>query len=91
MTRAERGYINLQVGIGISSDCEIVLSSEKRKSLLWVPLRGKDKPPSAVVFAPDAPLWGELASVKRADNHLFVRYAFENSKEQQQKSVRKEV
>jgi riboflavin biosynthesis pyrimidine reductase len=27
-------------------------------------------------FAPDTPIWGELLSVKRADNHLFLRYAF---------------
>jgi len=28
------------------------------------------------VFAPDRPLWGELAGVKRAADHLFLRYAF---------------
>ena len=27
-------------------------------------------------FAPDTPIWGELVSVTRADNHLFLRYAF---------------
>lgn len=27
-------------------------------------------------FAPGHPLWGTLASVKRAENHLFLRYAF---------------
>ena len=28
-------------------------------------------------FAPEHPLWGTLMSVKRAGNHLFLRYAFE--------------
>jgi riboflavin biosynthesis pyrimidine reductase len=27
-------------------------------------------------FAPDRTIWGELASVRRADSHLFLRYAF---------------
>ncbi|TMF08916.1 MAG: hypothetical protein E6I38_06630 [Chloroflexi bacterium] len=27
-------------------------------------------------FAPDTPILGELVSVRRADNHLFLRYAF---------------
>ncbi len=30
------------------------------------------------VFAPEHPLWGGLASVKRAESHLFLRYAFES-------------
>jgi riboflavin biosynthesis pyrimidine reductase len=28
------------------------------------------------VFAPDRPLWGELVGVKRAADHLFLRYVF---------------
>ena len=28
------------------------------------------------LFAPEHPLWGTLASVKRAGSHLFLRYAF---------------
>jgi riboflavin biosynthesis pyrimidine reductase len=28
------------------------------------------------VFAPEHPLWGALVSVKRAEDHLFLRYAF---------------
>jgi riboflavin biosynthesis pyrimidine reductase len=28
------------------------------------------------VFAPEHPLWGALVSVKRAQSHLFLRYAF---------------
>ena len=28
------------------------------------------------VFAPERPLWGKLVSIKRADDHLFLRYAF---------------
>jgi riboflavin biosynthesis pyrimidine reductase len=28
------------------------------------------------LFAPEHPLWGELASVKRGENHLFLRYRF---------------
>ncbi len=28
-------------------------------------------------FAPENPLWGTLVSVKRAESHLFLRYAFE--------------
>jgi riboflavin biosynthesis pyrimidine reductase len=27
-------------------------------------------------FAPEQPLWGTLVSVKRAESHLFLRYAF---------------
>ncbi len=27
------------------------------------------------LFAPDAPLWGQLVSVRRAGDHLFLRYA----------------
>ncbi|GCE48854.1 riboflavin biosynthesis pyrimidine reductase [Thermosporothrix hazakensis] len=27
-------------------------------------------------FAPDAPLWGTLVSLKRSESHLFLRYAF---------------
>jgi riboflavin biosynthesis pyrimidine reductase len=42
-------------------------------------------------FAPDAPLWGEVVSVRRADSHLFLRYAFRNSKKQEHESVQKEV
>jgi riboflavin biosynthesis pyrimidine reductase len=29
------------------------------------------------MFAPEQPLWGILATVKRAGSHLFLRYAFE--------------
>ncbi len=32
---------------------------------------------SGNLFAPDDPRWGTLVSVKRADDHLFLRYAFE--------------
>jgi riboflavin biosynthesis pyrimidine reductase len=32
---------------------------------------------TGVRFAPGHPLWGTLISVKRAQNHLFLRYAFE--------------
>jgi hypothetical protein len=28
------------------------------------------------VFAPDQPVWGKLVSAKRAQSHLFLRYAF---------------
>jgi hypothetical protein len=28
------------------------------------------------VFAPHHPLWGNLVSVKRGENHLFLRYTF---------------
>jgi len=28
------------------------------------------------VLAPDNPIWGKLISVKRAENHLFLRYGF---------------
>jgi riboflavin biosynthesis pyrimidine reductase len=31
------------------------------------------------LFAPQHPLWGRLASLKRAGSHLFLRYAFDNS------------
>ena len=41
-------------------------------------------------FAPDAPIWGELLSIKRADNHMFLRYAFRGTKGQH-KSPHKEV
>ncbi len=27
-------------------------------------------------FAPERPLWGTLAGVKRGGSHLFLRYAF---------------
>ena len=40
-------------------------------------------------FAPDAPLWGESVSVKRADSHLFLRYAFADHETRDQRSVRK--
>lgn len=30
-------------------------------------------------FAPEHPLWGTLVSVKRASNHLFLRYTFETT------------
>jgi riboflavin biosynthesis pyrimidine reductase len=39
-------------------------------------------------FAPDTPLWSELVSVRRADNHLFLRYSFTD---QGTASVQKEV
>jgi len=42
-------------------------------------------------FAPDAPIWAELLSVKRADSHLFLRYAFASPEKQDQQSARKEV
>jgi riboflavin biosynthesis pyrimidine reductase len=42
-------------------------------------------------FAPDTGLWGELVSARRADSHLFLRYAFSNSKKREQESVQKEV
>jgi len=29
-------------------------------------------------FAPENPLWGKLAGLKRGDSHLFLRYAFES-------------
>lgn len=32
------------------------------------------------LFAPDHPLWGSLASVKRGEDHLFLRYRFEREK-----------
>ena len=32
------------------------------------------------VFAPERPLWGKLVSIKRADDHLFLRYTFETSR-----------
>jgi len=32
---------------------------------------------SGQLFAPEHPLWGTLVSIKRAENHLFLRYAFE--------------
>ena len=28
-------------------------------------------------FVPEHPVWGTLVGVKRADSHLFLRYAFE--------------
>ena len=41
---------------------------------------GKVERPGLVMgkrFAPEHPLWGTLKSVKRAESHLFLRYAFE--------------
>lgn len=32
------------------------------------------------LFAPDHPMWGSLASVKRGEDHLFLRYRFEREK-----------
>jgi riboflavin biosynthesis pyrimidine reductase len=29
-------------------------------------------------FAPEYPIWGTLMGIKRAENHLFLRYAFED-------------
>jgi riboflavin biosynthesis pyrimidine reductase len=29
-------------------------------------------------FAPEYPIWGTLIGIKRAENHLFLRYAFED-------------
>jgi riboflavin biosynthesis pyrimidine reductase len=29
------------------------------------------------LFAPDQPIWGKLVGLKRAESHLFLRYAFE--------------
>jgi riboflavin biosynthesis pyrimidine reductase len=40
---------------------------------------GAGKRPGLVagkIFAPDRPLWGRLVGIKRARNHLFVRYSF---------------
>jgi riboflavin biosynthesis pyrimidine reductase len=37
-------------------------------------------------FAPDTPVWGELASVRRADSHLFLRYAFGGPENQDEQS-----
>jgi riboflavin biosynthesis pyrimidine reductase len=34
---------------------------------------------TGVLFAPQHPLWGTLISVKRAESHLFLRYAFETA------------
>ena len=31
-------------------------------------------------FAPEQPLWGALAGVKRGSSHLFLRYAFESAR-----------
>jgi len=31
-------------------------------------------------FAPEHPLWGTLMSVKRVENHLFLRYAFDGTR-----------
>ena len=31
------------------------------------------------MLAPESPVWGELIGVKRAADHLFLRYAFENA------------
>jgi riboflavin biosynthesis pyrimidine reductase len=42
-------------------------------------------------FAPDVSMWGELVSARRADSHLFLRYAFRNSTKREQESVQKEV
>lgn len=33
---------------------------------------------SGKLFAPDSPLWSRLVSIRRADNYLFLRYAFTN-------------
>lgn len=32
------------------------------------------------LFAPDHPLWGSLASIRRGGDHLFLRYRFEREK-----------
>ena len=42
-------------------------------------------------FAPDMSLRGELVSAKRADNHLFLRYAFADRETQHQRSLREEM
>ena len=42
-------------------------------------------------FAPDTPIWGELVSVRRADNHLFLRYAFASPGKQEDRAMKKEV
>jgi riboflavin biosynthesis pyrimidine reductase len=36
-------------------------------------------------FAPEHPVWGTLISVKRAESHLFLRYAFEAKEKEQSK------
>src|SRR5262249_8604648 len=36
-------------------------------------------------FARERPLWGRLVSVKRAESHLFLRYAFESSQNAKRK------
>jgi riboflavin biosynthesis pyrimidine reductase len=44
--------------------------------------RGKGERPGFVegkTFAPDDPRWGTLLSVKRAGQHLFLRYGFARS------------
>jgi riboflavin biosynthesis pyrimidine reductase len=42
--------------------------------------RGHERPAlvEGVSFAPERPLWGSLASVRRAESHLFLRYAFDS-------------
>ncbi len=42
-------------------------------------------------FAPETPIWGELLSIKRADNHLFLRYAFAGPEKQEEQAMKKEV
>ena len=42
-------------------------------------------------FAPDAPIWGDLLSVKRADHHLFLRYGFGSHEGQDERAIQKEV
>jgi riboflavin biosynthesis pyrimidine reductase len=45
-------------------------------------MAGRDETPERLglvagrVFAPDNPIWGRLIGVKRAENHLFLRYEF---------------
>jgi riboflavin biosynthesis pyrimidine reductase len=36
-------------------------------------------------FAPERPLWGTLVSLKRADSHLFLRYAFPTARDRRQR------
>jgi len=42
-------------------------------------------------LAPDTPAWGELVSVKRADNYLFLRYGFDRNERQDKQAMQKEV
>ncbi|HMD13608.1 MAG TPA: dihydrofolate reductase family protein, partial [Bacteroidota bacterium] len=34
------------------------------------------------ILAPDNPSWGKLSEIKKAENHLFLRYKFQSSEQQ---------